>query len=406
MAMPPVAASDSPNGRALARIAACEPRWAAVRSAREALGLPDRTLLHCGPPLADPRLPPPPMRNAAVLACLHEGWANDEVAAERLIATGKVRLEPGYGWRVSMPLVALVSARTPLVVIESGAGASTVRWHAFLGTGAGAQMRFGARDHAILERLKFRDRELLPGLIELLAQGPVDLLSIARSALTEGDDLHNRLSSATQVLHAVLSTRKAESPVAQAALATVQAAPLYFLNLWMPACALMLDAAAGVAGSTMVTSMTANGETTGVRIAGLAGRLFTAPANLVRGPFMKGAPDRPQYPPATGDSGIIDAFGLGGQVLRRAPSLLAAFEPWLSADDTARAQGMLAGFHSVLGVAFGIDAATVAATGRTPLLSTGMVSADGRGLLGRGVCEMPVQPFVEAVRSLASEKTA
>ena len=231
----------------------------------------------------------------------------------------------------------------------------------------------------------------------------VDLLSVARSALTEGDDLHNRLSSATQVLHAVLSTRQAESPAAQAALATVLAAPLYFLNLWMPACALMLDAAAGVAGSTIVTSMTANGETTGVRIAGLGGRCFTAPANLVRGPFMKGVPEHPRYPPATGDSGIIDAYGLGGQVLHRAPSLQAAFEPWLAPDDSARARGMLAGLHAVLGVAFGIDATTVAASGRTPLLSTGMVSADGRGLLGRGVCEMPLEPFVEAVRDLKLE---
>ena len=393
MAISPSPTADSPNARALARIAACAPRWTAVRPAREAIGLPDRTLLHAGPPLANPRTPPAPMLNAAVLACLHEGWAGDEAAAERLIASGAVRLEPTHGWRVSTPLVAMVSAGTPLVVIESGAAAATVRWHAFLGTGAGAQMRFGARDHAILERLAFRDRELVPGIIELLGPGPVDLLSIARSALTEGDDLHNRLSSANQVLHAVLSTRKAESPAARTALATVLAAPLYFLNVWMPACALMLDAASGVAGSGIVTSMGANGESVGVRIAGLGARCLTAPATPVRGPFMQGAPDDPRFPPATGDSGIIDALGLGGQVLRRAPSLLAAFEPWLATDDNARAQGMLAGFHPVLGVAFGIDADAVMATGRAPLLSTGMVSADGRGLLGRGVCEMPIAPF-------------
>ena len=393
--------ADSPNTRALARIAACVPRWVAVQSARDALGLPERTLLHSGPALANPRLPPPPMQNAAVLACLHAGWAADEAAAEQLLASGEVQLEPSHGWRVSTPLACMISAATPLVVVESGPAAASVRWHAFLGTGAGAQMRFGARDHAILERLAFRDRELAPGLTELLAAGPLDLLSIARSALTEGDDLHNRLSSANQVLHAVLSTRKAESPAAQAALATVLSAPLYFLNLWMPACALMLDAAVGVAGSSIVTSMGANGETVGVRIAGVTDRCFTAPATPVRGPFMKGAPDNPQFPPATGDSGIIDAFGLGGQVLRRAPSLLSAFEPWLAADDSARAQGVLAGFHPVLDVAFGIDAAAVVASARAPLLSTGMVSADGRGLLGRGVCEMPIAPYAEALRSLS-----
>ena len=393
--------SDTPNALALERIAACAPRWVAIQSARDALGLPERTLLHSGPPLADPHWPPPPMMNAAVLACLHAGWAGDAAAAEKLIETGGIQLPASHSWRASTPLVCMVSPDTPLIVIESGSGHESVRWHGFLGSGAGPQMRFGARDSAILERLAFRDHELAPGLAELLAAGPVDLLSIARLGLTEGDDLHNRLSSANQVLHAVLATRKAESPAAQSALAAVLAAPLYFLNLWMPACALMLDAAVGVAGSSIVTSMGANGETVGVRIAGCADRCFTAPATLVRGPFMKGAPDNPQFPPATGDSGIIDAFGLGGQVLRRAPSLLAAFEPWLASDDSERAEALLAGFHPVLGVEFGIDAAAVVASGRTPLLSTGMVSADGRGLLGRGVCEMPLAPYAEALGSLS-----
>lgn len=148
--------------------------------------------------------------------------------------------------------------------------------------------------------------------------------------------------------------------------------------------------------------MAANGEVCGIQLAGLPDRWFTAPATLVRGPFMKGAPTDPQFPPATGDSGIIDAFGLGGQVLRRAPSLQSAFAAWLAPDDDARTLKLLAGMHPVLGVAAGIDAAAVAASGRAPLLSTGMVSADGRGLLGRGVCEMPLVPFAAAAAELQS----
>lgn len=386
------------NAQALARILAVEPRWTAVRPAREAIGLADRVLLHAGPPLPDPKAPPPPMLNSAVLACLYEGWAADAPQAERLIASGAVRLEPSQSRRVSTPLVSMVSARTTLAVIEdAGSGAA---WYAFLGTGGGAQMRFGARDPAILDRLAFRERELAPGFAELLTE-PVDLLSIARSALTEGDDLHNRLSSATAVLHAVLGTRKAHSAAAEAALRTLIEAPLYFLNFWMPACALMLDAAEGVEGASLVTRLSANGQITGIQLAGLPGRWFTAAAAPVQGPFMKGAPENPQFPPATGDSGIIDAFGLGGQVLRRSPSLLAAFEPWLAADDAQRALGQLGGMHPVLGVPVALDAAAVVRSGRSPLLSTGMVSADGRGLLGRGVCAMPLELFRSAIDALA-----
>ena len=389
------------NASALERIISVEPRWVAVKSAREALGLPDKVLLHAGPPLPDPRTPPPPMLNAAVLSCLYEGWARTEAEAEAMIASGAVRLEPTFLHRCSSPLVSMISASTTLVVIESGQGAQAVRWHAFLGTGGGTQMRFGARDHAIIDRLRMREQVLKPGFETLLAEGPVDLLSIARSAMTEGDDLHNRLSSATTVMHAALSTRKAETEASKAALAIFIEAPLYFLNFWMPSCALMLDAASGVAGSSIVTRLCANGQVTGIQLAGLPGRWFTAPAAPVEGPFMKGLtiPD-PKFPPATGDSGIIDATGMGGQVLRRAPTLLAAFEPWLAKDDEARALSLVGTLHPVLGVHVGLDAGAVAQTGRAPLLSTGMVDPLGRGLLGRGLCTMPVALFREAVAAL------
>jgi hypothetical protein len=381
----------SANQRAVERIAAVRPQWTGVTSAAAALGLEGRMLLHAGPPLRDPTQPPPPMLNSAVLSCLYEGWARDEDEAQKLIRSGAVRLEPSSTRSVAIPLVSMVSPKTTLA--EIGHGKS--RYFAFLGTGAGPQQRFGSRDRAILERLAFRERELAPGLAELLTE-PVDLLSIARSAIREGDDLHNRLSSATAVLHAVLSTRKAESDAAKAALRTIAEAPLYFLNVWMPACQLMLCAAEGEAGSTLVTRLCANGQEAGIQIAGLPGQWFTAPSAPVRGPFMKGAPENPQIPPATGDSGIIDAFGLGGQGLRHAPSLRAAFAQWLAPDDDERARALLAGVHPILETPIALDAAAVA-EGRLPMLSTGMVSADGRGLLGRGLCTLPVKPFAEAL---------
>lgn len=383
------------NARALARTLLVEPRWIGVQAARTALGLPERVLIHAGPPLPDPQRPPAPMLNSAVLACIYEGWAKDDAQAESQIASGAVKLEPSFAHRVSIPLAAMVSPSSTLA--EVGDGRSS--WFSFLGTGAGAQMRFGSRDAAILKRLAFRERELKRGFEALLGD-PVDLLSIARSALTEGDDLHNRLSSATAVLHAILGARKTDSPAASAALRTVLEAPLYFLNLWMPACALMLDAANGVSGSSLVTKLCANGQVAGIQLAGLPGKWFTTQAPIVQGPFMKGAPDHPQFPPATGDSGIIDAFGLGGQVLRRAPSLLAAFAPWMAVDDERRALEQLCGNHPVLGVAIGLDAEAVARSGKAPLLSTGMVSADGRGLLGRGICAMPVALFEDAASAL------
>jgi hypothetical protein len=387
------------NARALEKIAAVRPLWVAVRNAGQALGLQGRVLLHAGPRRLDPADLPPPMRNAAVLSCLHEKWAANERQAEELLASGAVEMEPSFTRSVATPLVAMVSPSTTVAEIADAAGGTARRYYAFLGTGGGPQQRFGSRDAAILERLVFRETVLKDGFTELL-DAPVDLLAIARAAIREGDDLHNRLSSATTFLCSVLSTRKSDSENAKAALQTIVEAPLYFLNLWMPACQLMLLAAEGVKGSSIVTRLCANGLEAGIQVAGLPGEWFTSPASLVQGPFMKGAPENPQMPPATGDSGVIDAFGLGGQGLRHAPSLQAAFQPWLRNNDDARARSMLAGMHPILETPFGLDAAAVAESGSTPLLSTGMVSADGRGLLGRGICAMPVEPFAAAAAKL------
>ena len=90
------------------------------------------------------------------------------------------------------------------------------------------------------------------------------------------------------------------------------------------------------------------------------------------------------------DSAAIEAMGLS------------AFQPWLAPDDDQRARSMLAGMHPILETPFGLDAAAVAKSGRSPLLSTGMVSADGRGLLGRGICAVPVKLFADAAARLKS----
>ena len=381
---------------ALERVCRVRPQWAAVRSAREAFGLDGRALLHAGPACLDWNLLPPPMRNAAVLSCLHEKWAADEAEAKSLLAAGAVRLSPSHTRSVATPLAAMVSPSTTVAEIRDGSRA----YYGFLGTGGGAQQRFGARDSAILERLQFREKVLAEGFAELLSE-PVDLLALARAALREGDDLHNRLSSATSLLGALLATRKATSGLAQAALRTVVEAPLYFLNLWMPACQLMLLAAEGEPGSSLVTRLCANGRELGIQVAGRPGQWFTAPAPPVQGPFMKGAPAAAAFPPATGDSGVIDAFGLGGQGLRHAPSLVAAFSPWLRSDDDARARSILAGEHPILEVPIGLDAAAVARSGCSPLLSTGMVDPDGRGLLGRGLCAVPAALFARAAAAFA-----
>src|SRR5262249_60031740 len=142
-------------------------------------------------------------RSHAGPPCRHEGGPRPPAERERPPAPGAGRLDPPPPRSAATPLAARVPPKSPVAEIADEAGGS--RYYAYLGTGAGPQQRFGTRDPAILERLAFRETVLAPGFAELLDH-PVDLLSLARPAIREGDELHNRLSSATTLLHPLLTT--------------------------------------------------------------------------------------------------------------------------------------------------------------------------------------------------------
>jgi hypothetical protein len=390
---------SSPNGMGIAAILASEPCWTGVGTAAQLVQLPEMTILHAGPALNNPLEPPTPIMNSIVLACIYEGWAKNEQDAENLIKSGAIELKPSHEYRVSIPLAAVVSKSTPLTVIQIEKNSKQC-WYGFLGSGLGPQMRFGTRDLGVLERLLYRDKILMPGFQELLNSGPVDLLSIARAALNEGDDLHNRLSSATQILHSILLSRKLDSKNITDTLNTVLETPTYFLSQWIPACAGMLDRAKGIKGSSIITNITGNGSETAIQISGLPNRWFTSKAITIEGPAIKTGPAIINFPPHTGDSGIIDAYGLGGQVLHRSPSLKAALAPWLKSDNDQRSQSLLMSQNIIIDTAVGIEIKKIVDTHNVPLISTGMVASDGSGLLGRGIGAMPVEIFEQAYEQL------
>jgi hypothetical protein len=384
------------NDAALQRLYAVRPQWRAVRRARDAVGLPDFTLLHAGPPYADPCSPPAPVLSSAVLCCLYEGWAASEQDAERLIVSGRVTLVPAQSYGVVTPLAAVISGSTALVEVVDRTGAA---W-SLLGSGAGPQLRFGSRDPAILERMTWRDTVLAPVLDDALSSGHVDLIALARHGLDNGDDLHARTTAASAALHALLSPRLTDASVH----AMLQQTPLFFLTLWMAACCLMTSAAAQDAdpASTLVVALAGNGVDVGIRLAGRPSHWTTARAAAPQGPRMNPALDAAAAP-LTGDSGVIDAAGFGAQALMLAPEPAGAFAPWLSPGWQREQAQLYAGTHPAFAdLHAGLDATRVIRHGAAPLAAIAMIGADGRaGLLGRGLFAAHVGLFATALHELA-----
>jgi hypothetical protein len=361
------------------------PHWTRVVAAREVVAQSGRFVLHAGPPFRDPSSPSIPTLNAAILACLHEGWADSEASAEKLIRERRVALVPAQDHGVVMPLAAVATPRSLLVEVADPAAPTRRAW-SLLGSGmAGPQLRFGARDPAILARLRFRDDVLGPACTTFL-EAPIDLVPIARAGVIGGDDLHGRNIAATAALAAA---RPAPPALAQ----TLATTPLFFLTLWMAACTCMAMVFRDRRSPNLVTALGGNGESFGLQRADAPGEWIMAPANSPAGPLPPGL-TQDDIAGAIGDSGIIDAMGFGGQAIDRAPELVAHFGAALP-DDLAARRALYPRAHpdfADLGLRAGLDAGRVAASGVTPLVVIAMLRKTG-GLAGRGLYRPPLALF-------------
>ncbi|MBU0512143.1 MAG: DUF1116 domain-containing protein [Chloroflexi bacterium] len=94
----------------------------------------------------------------------------------------------------------------------------------------------------------------------------------------------------------------------------------FFLNLSMPAGKAALEAAEGVAGSSIITVMARNGTDFGIRLASMPDRWFTAPAGEVDGLYFPGY-TAADANPDIGDSTITETAGYGGFAMASAPAI-------------------------------------------------------------------------------------
>ncbi len=386
------------------------PALARIGTAAELLGLPARTLLHAGPPLADPSRPPAVLRASAAVTARHQGWAATPVPGEAVVAECGLHLEPAQSRGCVVPLAALVSCDTPLVEVVDLAGIAPRAW-APIGAVGGIDTRMGvdapATTPAMLARLERRDRFVAPRIAACLS-APLPLWPIAAAGMADGDDLHSRTTGATRALAAALAARTPHDP---AWCDEIAATPLFFLTIWMAACRQMLAALERGPRPTLVTRLGGNGEAVGLALAGDPATWHVAPASAPAGPRLPGTDPSLAVSPAVGDSLVIELMGFGGQRLAAAPEPLSVLGPF-APDDHAQRPSRLCALEAgpdlvrhvpaLAGLPLGVDAARVVAEGRTPLACLAMIEAGGTtGLLGRGLWQPPLAPFAQALAAAA-----
>ena len=407
---------DAANREALRRLGAAQPILIDVRPAIEVVpGMTSTTLLHAGPPLQWARMSGP-VRGAVIGALLYERLAATPDEAERLAASGAVTFDPCHHHAAVGPMAGITTARMPVLVMENRTHGN--RSYSTLNEGLGKALRYGAFAPDVIERLRWFETVLGPALGEVLRRiGGVDIRSLIAQAVQMGDECHNRNRAASALLIKMLAPHVAAldvpAPERERILAFAAGNDHFFLNVGMAACKAALDAAHGVALSSLVTVMARNGTEFGIRVSGLGDRWFTGPSGTPVGLYFAGF-SADDANPDMGDSAITETAGLGAFAMAGAPAIV-QFVGGTPADAlgyTRRMYEITLGESEAYrlpaldfrGTPTGIDVRLVLQTGILPQINTGIAHRlPGIGQIGAGLVNPPLAGFEAAGRALAAE---
>jgi hypothetical protein len=413
---PLAAAIDAANEEVCRRLDTAAPLLTGLATAADVVpGLGERTLLHPGPPLGWEDFCDP-LRRSARAAVMAEGWATSPDAAEALIVSGQIGLQPANHQDAAVPMATVLGPSAPVLVVENPQGGN--RAYSGINQGPGERAWFGVESPEAVARLVFLRESVRPVLeAAIRAEGPIDVFSLASQGLQMGDDAHMRTQASTNLLiRSLLVALVAQDDPRRAEVARFLAGNhLFFLNLVMAAAKATAGWAASVPGSSIVICMARNGTTFGIRVAGID-RWFLAAAPAVEHVLFHPGYGQDDAAADIGDSAVLETLGLGGAAAAASPAI-ATFLGGMSAAvaATQAMEGICAArsgrfripYLDFAGSPLGIDLRRVVEREVTPGITTGILDATGgRGQVGAGVARAPLTCFQDALLHLVESLQA
>jgi hypothetical protein len=407
---------EKANATATERMMEARPVLVGLGKAREVVpGMRENLLLHAGPPITWARASGP-MRGAITGALIFEGKAKDMAEAQALVESGEIELEPCHHHQAVGPMAGVTSPSMSVYILENKTHGN--RSYSNLNEGYGKVLRYGAYSDEVLNRLRWMEEVMGPVLADAIeASGGLDIRALLAEALHMGDEGHNRNKAGSILFTTRLApfiAKVAPKPeVAADILKALGDNALSVLNPVMAACKAMADAAHGVEGSTIVSTMARNGTDFGIRVSGLGDRWFTAPVATPVGLYFPGftAEDASGD---IGDSVITETAGIGGFAMASAPAIVTFVSgtPKDAINATLEMYEICAAEHKYFtippldfrGTPTGIDIRRVVEKGITPRVNTGIAHKDpGVGQVGAGLVRPPMAMFEEAVVAFAEK---
>ena len=390
--------------QAFEKFLAVRPAWTAMRPARDAVGLEDRALLHCGPPVDAAGDLVQPTLNSAAVACVFEGWARTLAEALELVVSGDIAFSPAQDRRVATPMAAVVSPSMMLIEMTD-MGNEAQRAYAPInggGTGGDPAPRYGRCSEEALDYLRFLNGPVAAALTKA-AVAPLPWLALLDAALTEGDDGHLRHGAAHARLLAILEQRIEFKALREGVAEFMHKWPFFHLNFCMAAIRCVLNGAEGIAQSSLITAFGGNGSQFGLQLSGQPRTWYAAPATPPRG-RVREPYDETSGVGAYGDSAVVEAFGLGAMAHAFAPDMHALHAGFCPPDLLDLPGQLLCGPHpdmALSGARVGLSARRIVEIGATPVVELGIVEKTGTGGgLGAGLYRPDLDLFSQACAGL------
>lgn len=408
---------DQANQTAVERLMSARPILQGVAPAREVIpGMKDNLLLHAGPPIQWARMSGP-LRGAVVGALLFEGLAKSEAEATSMAERGEVEFDACHHHGAVGPMAGVISASMKVYTVENVVHGN--KSFSNLNEGYGKVLRYGAYSDEVLKKLHWMNDVLGSVLADALAKSNgIDMRALIAEALHMGDEGHNRNKAGSLIylkLMAPLIAKVVKDDVAESeVLQFMGDNALSVLNPVMAACKAMTDAAHGIAGSTIVTTMARNGTDFGIRVSGLGEKQwFTAPAEIPVGLFFSGF-TQADANPDIGDSAITETAGIGGFAMATAPAIVTfvggtpkdALNATLEMYEITFAESKYFTMPALefRGTPTGIDIRKVVELGIAPRINTGIAHKNaGVGQVGAGLVRPPLGIFEDALIAFAEK---
>jgi hypothetical protein len=407
---------DAANKKAAEIINKGKPTLIDISTAGEAIpGYHKKLVLHAGPPVEWERMSGP-TRGAVIGGLVYEGLAETYEAAEKLAASGEIEFAPCHHYAAVGPMAGIVTYSMPVWIFENKTYGN--KSYATLNEGLGKVLRYGAYGDEVLEKLRWMDSVLAPVLKKALdLHGEIDIKNLIAQLLQMGDEGHNRNRAGTSLFirelapYIVLLDEPKEE--LSRVLKFMHENDHFFLNLSMPAAKCIVDAAAGIEGSSVITAMARNGTDFGIRISALGDRWFIAPATMVDGLYLPGF-SADDAAPDIGDSVITETIGIGGFAMAAAPAIVkfVGGSPKDAVATTKRMYEITVTENDIFqipaldfrGTPTAIDVIKVVETDILPAINTGIAHKEpGIGMVGAGLVKPPEKCFFDGFKAFVEK---